>query len=236
LLLFFRKEVLSSFMTRPIVSASLATATAAVILVSLGVWQLHRLHWKQGLLAQIEAATHAAPVALPNGGKPALFTRVIAHGVLRGDRIALYGAEVRDDRMGAQAIEVLDRAGAGPLLVDLGWVPTDRGRPAPIRGPAEVTGYIRLAEKPSFLSAPNDLVGLHFYTLEPSAIGAALGAPDAAPFTLVALKGAPISPGSPEPAEGFPEPPNNHLQYALTWFGLAGALIGVFGVWVWGRR
>jgi len=220
-------------MNRPIASAAVATAIAASILVALGVWQIRRLHWKEGLLAQIDAAEQAPPVELSDS-TPKLFARVMVHGLLRGSPMGFYGAEVRDDRMGAQMIEVLDRAGQRPLLVDLGWVATDRGGPAPIAGPRDITGYVRLPETANFLSANDDPDGLRFYTLNPAKIGAGLGAPDAAPFALVALKNpldAPLPPGAPEPALSLPRPPNNHLQYALTWFGLAAALLAVFGSW-----
>ena len=73
-----------------------------------------------------------------------------------------------------------------------------------------------------------------FYTLDPRAIGDALGVHNVAPFTLVAL-GAPAAPDGPVPADTLPRPPNNHLQYAFTWFGLAGALAAVFVAWVRGR-
>ncbi len=206
---------------------------AASILIALGIWQLKRLHWKEAILARIDAAEQSVPVDL-TGETPLLFARVTAHGVLRGAHLALYGADVHGTHMGAQAIEVLDRAGEKPILVDLGWVVTDQGRPSPQTGPVDVTGYIRLPETPNFLSASDDPDGLHFYTLNPKTIGPALGAPDAAPFTLVALKtplGAKLPRGAPEPADALPRPPNNHLQYALTWFGLAGALIWVSGSW-----
>jgi surfeit locus 1 family protein len=231
---FFSSEKKTFPLTRPILSAGLATAVAVSILIGLGIWQIKRLHWKQGLLAQIDAAEQASPVELA-ATTPPLFTRVVVHGVLRGDRIALYGAEVRGAHLGAQAIEVLDRVGAKPVLVDLGWVPADHFRPAPASGPRDITGYVRLPETPNFLSAPDDVEGLRFYTLNPATIGAALGAPDAAPFTLVALKNplaVPLPAGAPEPADSLPRPPNNHLQYALTWFGLAAALLGVFASWV----
>ncbi len=220
-------------------SAALATVIATAILVSLGFWQIHRLHWKEGILAQIDAAEHAPPIELLAGDTPKLFTKVVVHGVLRGGRTALYGAEVRGDRMGAQLVEVLDRVGAPPLLVVLGWVTTDRGVPQPVSGPRDVTGYIRLPETPGFLSASDDVEGLRFYTLNPATIGRALGAPDAAPLMLIALKnplGEPVPVGAPQPADALPEPPNNHLQYALTWFGLAGALIAVFVAWAAKQR
>jgi surfeit locus 1 family protein len=210
-----------------VLGAAVATAIAFAILVALGIWQIERLAWKQRLLAGIDAAERAPPVAL-GADTPALFTRVHAAGRLRPER-ALYGAEVRGMHMGAQAVQVLDRPGQRPLLVVLGWVPTDPPG-TPSAGPADITGYIRLPEPSGWLSAADDPPDRRFYALDPATIGPALGAPDTAPFTLVAL-GAGAAPGAPQPADSLPRPVNNHLQYALTWFGLAAALLGVFAAW-----
>ena len=214
----------------PIGGALAATAIALAILVALGVWQIRRLHWKQGLIAQIDAAEQAPPVPL-GPGTPPLFTRVRVRGTLRADHLALYGADVRGMHMGAQAIQLLDCPGERPLLVVLGWVSTDGGAPQPFSGAADITGYIRLPDQPGWLSASDDLEGRHFYALNPSTIAASLGAAGASPFTLVAL-GSPAPPGQPQPAESLPRPVNNHLQYALTWFGLGAALLGVSGSWI----
>jgi surfeit locus 1 family protein len=216
----------------PIAGAAIATAIALAILSALGVWQLHRLAWKQGLLAQIDTAEHAPPVPLAaTTTAPALFTRVTASGTLRGEPHALYGSEVQGNHLGAQLVEILERDHAPPLVVVLGWVATDRGKLHPVSGPATITGYIRLPEQPNWLSAADDLEGRHFYTLAPATLATALGAPDAAPFTLVALGPAPASPSAPIPADALPRPVNNHLQYAFTWFGLGAALLGVFVAW-----
>ena len=217
----------------PVAGALVATAVAFAILVGLGVWQIQRLHWKQGLIAQVDAAERAPPVPL-GPGTPPLFTRVRVHGTLRADHLALYGADVRGMRMGAQAIQLLDRPVGKPLLVELGWVPTDGGLPHPSSGEADVIGYVRLPDPPGWLSAADDSEGRHFYALDPHTIAQSLGAADASPFTLVAL-GPPAPPGQPQPADALPRPVNNHLQYALTWFGLAASLLGVFGTWVRSR-
>ncbi len=218
----------------PIAGAAVATAIAFAILIALGVWQLERLAWKQGLLAQVDAAEHAPPQPLTTA-TPQLFTRVTAQGTLAGTPTALYGVDVQENHLGAQLVERLDRTGAPPLIVVLGWVPTDMGHAVAVSGPATITGYIRLPDQPNWLSAADDPASRHFYTLNPKTIGAALGAPDAAPFTLIAL-GKPGAWGQPVPAEALPRPVNNHLNYALTWFGLAASLAGVFGAWVARRR
>jgi surfeit locus 1 family protein len=164
---------------------------------------------------------------------PPRFTKVSATGVLSGT-FALYGSDVRDvgaaTQIGAQLLEVLARPDMAPLLVDLGWVRADyRDSVRPVTGPATITGYVRAPEHPGWLSAADDVAGRHFYTLDPAAIGAALGVPDVAPFTLVAL-GQPAG-GGPVPAEALPRPADNHLQYAITWFGLAATLLVIFGSW-----
>ena len=216
----------------PILGAAIATAIAASILIALGIWQLQRLAWKQNLLAQIDAA-EAAPPRPIGTTTPPLFARVTAQGTLAAAPVALYGAEVRNNHMGAQLIERLDRPGLPPILAVLGWIPTDSGQPRPQSGSATITGYIRLPETPNWLSAADDPEGRHFYTLNPATIGPALGAANAAPYILVAMGAAG---DGPIPAETLPRPVNNHLQYALTWFGLAAALLGVFTVWARPRK
>ena len=198
------------------------------ILVWLGVWQLHRLAWKEGILAQI-AAAEAAP-AIPLPANPSPFTKVHVQGRW-ADASGRYGVDVRTtpqgDRMGSFLLTPLLRDGAPPVLVNRGWLP--EGVPPPPPGPATVEGYLHPADHPGWLSAADDPGERHFFTLDPARIGAALGVPDLEPFTLVAMG----PPGQlPSPAQTLPRPPNNHLSYALTWFGLAGALLVVFGSYV----
>jgi len=222
-------------LTRRLLAPGLTTLVLLATLLMLGFWQLHRLAWKQALLAEIAHAEHAPPSPL-TGTTPSRFARVTVSGTLRPGLYALYGDEVRDvgptPAMGAQLLQILDRAGGQPILVDLGWIPADQHtRVEPRAGAADITGFARPAEHAGFLAAPDDPGGRRFYTLDPAAIGRALGVPDLAPFTLVAEGPAPAS--GPIPAEALPSPPNNHLQYAFTWFGLAGALVAVFLAWAW---
>ena len=206
----------------------IATAVMFVLLVGLGVWQLQRRQWKLGLLAQIDLAEASPPIPLPD--RPLPFTKVIVSGHLRDDLRALYGSDVRDvpggTAIGAGLVEPLERPGHAPLLVDRGWVPDgQRGAPG---GDATVVGYVRPAETPGLLSLTDDPAARRFYTLDPARIGAALGLPTVAPFTLVALGS---GGGLPQPAMALPRPPNDHLNYAMTWFGLAASLLVVFAAY-----
>ena len=212
----------------------LSTFVMLLVLIGLGTWQIYRLHWKEGVLAQIAAAEAASPT--PLGSNPAPYTKVSATGRFRFDQSAQFGAEVRDTRAGPTLgffqIVPLDRDGAPPILVDRGWIPQKRA--APLDDPAgevTVTGYIRPEEVSRWFSPADDQAGRIFYTLDPKVIGTALGVPDLAPFTLIAL-GSSKKEVYPAPAQHLPRPPNNHLSYVITWYGLATALAVIFGIWV----
>jgi surfeit locus 1 family protein len=206
-----------------------STAAMLAVLIGLGTWQVRRLAWKTDLLKQIDLAEARPAVPLPPDPTP--FTKVSATGTMRDDLSALYGAEGRDTRsgpqMGAQLLTPLERPGQAALLVDRGWVPTNRGsRMSAAAGPVTVEGYVRAPDHPGMFSATDDPAKRLFYTLDPAAIGKALGIP-LAPFTLVAL--GPLRPAAyPQPAQALPRPPNDHLSYAITWYGLAATLVVIF--------
>ena len=207
----------------------LSTLVMLALLLGLGTWQVERLAWKEGLLAQI-ARAEARP-AVPLGDTPEPFAKVRASGLP-----ALYGSQGHDTpagpMLGAQLLAVLDRPGQAPLLVDRGWVPTaPNGAPGPLPAPPAgetvVEGFVRQPDHPGPFSAADDPVQRRFYTLDPVAIGHALGLATVAPFTLVAM--GPPPPGqSPVPAEALPRPVNNHLSYTITWYGVAVVLLVIF--------
>jgi surfeit locus 1 family protein len=211
----------------------ISTLVMLMVLVSLGTWQVYRLHWKEGILAQISAA-EAAP-AVPLGAAPGPYEKVSAAGHFRFDQAAEFAAEVRDTpdgpTMGSYQIVPLERDGAPTLLVDRGWVP--QNRKTPLDDPSAlvtVTGYVRPGETQGWFSATNDAAARQFFTLDPQAIGASVGAVNPAPFTLVAMGAAAVG-SYPIPAQHLPRPPNNHLSYVITWYGLAVSLLVIFGVW-----
>jgi surfeit locus 1 family protein len=217
---------------RRLLVPTLTTVAMLAILVGLGVWQLERLQWKRGLLAQIAQAEAAPAIPLPS--EPSPFAKVQVTGTLRSDLPALYGAEVRDTRegtlLGAQLIEPLIRPGAPTVLVDRGWVPMTRRAPIAMPpGAATVEGYVRAPDHSGLFSATDNVAEREFYTLDPTKIGAALGLSDVAPFTLVVLGPAPPE-LYPDPEKHLPRPPNDHLQYAVTWFGRAATLLVIFVV------
>jgi surfeit locus 1 family protein len=227
------------------------TAVMLLVLLALGSWQVKRLFWKEALLAQIDSAERGSPVALaelqaaagPAGGAnftPPQFIKISASGTFLPDETALYGAEVRDvasgPAMGAQLIEPMREVNGDVILVDRGWVPLSR--PVPLdqpTGEVTVSGYVRLGDSQHWFSAADDPPARRFFTLDPRAIGAAIGRPNIAPFVLVALAAETAAGGGvehwPVPARSLPRPPNNHLSYVITWYGLAIALLAIFTIW-----
>ena len=218
--------------SRRLLWPALAGLPVLIILLGLGTWQAQRLVWKTDLLARI-AAAEAAPPA-PFSDPPAPYAKLEALGRFDHAREALLGVEIRANRMGARLVVPFLRDSGPPLLVDRGWVPLDElaGLPRP-EGPQRIMGYVRFGEAAGRFAAQDDIAGRRFYHHDPVAIGTALGVAGMAPYGLVLLG----QPGKlPEPAQTLPRPRNNHLGYAITWYGLALSLIGVFAAFAWRNR
>lgn len=220
--------------SRRIVGFGLASAFLAGVLVSLGVWQLHRLTWKERILAEIARAEREP--GLPLGPSPSPFEKVSVRGVWRERRAVLYGDTIRNTPAGpvrgADLVMLLDRAGRPSVVVDLGWVQEIRPRaPALQAGEVTVSGFVVAPERAGLFSARDDPKQGLFYTLDPQAIGKALRASRVAPFTLMVMGRVPVG-ATPIPRRHLPHPPNDHLQYALTWFGLAIVVLAQYGFWV----
>ncbi len=208
----------------------LTTLLLVCMTSALGVWQVQRLHWKLGILARMDAAEQAPPIPLP--ATPSPFQKVVVEGRLDAGRAVSYEDDVRDDHqgnavMGTHLVEPLLRPGYPPLLVDLGWV---KYPPLPVAGTVRITGYVRPAEHATWLSARDDPPGRRFYTLDPARIAAGVGLAAPLPYSLVALGPEAV----PDPARSLPRPPNDHLQYAITWFSLALVALVMFVIWARG--
>ena len=189
---------------------------------------MQRLAWKTELLEHLAAAEAAPP--RPLGSEPVPYTKVEATGRFDHAHEAMLGVEVRGTVLGAHLLTPLLRPEAPPLLVDRGWVPFERSAPvARPEGAVAVTGYVRPPDSRSIFAPSDDPAGRRFYTFDPAAIGSALGFDRVAPFGLVALAPADAPPAAlPAAARSLPRPNNPHLGYAITWYGLAAALVGVF--------
>lgn len=228
------------------VGLTLATAVALAILLGLGTWQVQRLAWKRDLLdriAALEAASAgpAGPVLdRAAGGADVDFTRVTATcpGLASAPFLELYA--IREGQAGSRLISAcpVDSAAYRTLLVDRGFVPdTVSARPAVDAGDgrsAAVTGVLRTPEDGNVFSPPNRPD--RWFTRDVAAMAAALGAADPAPLFLMAETSANPEWKALTPAPIPAEISNRHLEYAVTWYGLAAALLGVYAAMLLRKR
>ena len=211
------------------IGLTIATLIAFAILCALGVWQVKRLAWKEDLLARIEvlktapAQPLAAVMARAEKGEDLAWTRVAVDCATdRAETLPLvYGVRDGDIVWRATAICRTSAAGYGAILLDLGVVRalTGQSAPAPVTlaAPAQAVGV---------LMAPKQLGG------DRAATVARFAADKPAPYILMVESATPAPPGvtpAPLPAEIS----NRHLEYALTWFGLAVTLLFIYAAMLW---
>ena len=220
------------------------------VLLSLGTWQVKRLAWKEGLLATIHERMNAAPkplaevAAMEKAGEDIDYLAVTATGRFLHDSEQFFFATHK----GASGwyvytpLELSD--GTGVVFVNRGFVPYDRKEAATraggqVAGELEITGLARAApgEKPSSVVPDNDLAKNVYYWKDLSNMTAQSGFKMSAEVVqlFVDADDAPNPDGLPVGGVTMIDLPNNHLQYAVTWFGLALALLGVGGRFLYAR-
>lgn len=222
---------------RPSRWATALTVVAVPVMLALGTWQVQRLGWKQELIERIEQRAHAAPVPLPaalDDPEAWDFRPVTVTGRFLTDQSMLTLARPQQGRIGYEVVTPLQRADGPPVLVNRGFVPMDRkdvARAAP-DGAVTVTGVARLPQPPGWFQPDGRSTDGVWMRLDVPAMAAAAGLPAAAP---VVVEQAPTG-GVPAGIAPRVELPNNHLQYAFTWYSLAVVLLVIYGLSQWRRR
>lgn len=226
---------------RPPFGLWLAAAPVLAALIALGAWQVHRLAWKEGLIAEIQARVASAPRPLDDIFRaeedrdywPVTVTGAFLHS---GERhfFATFQGEA-----GYYVYTPLDRGGHDYVFVNRGFVPYDRKDAATraagqVEGPVAITGLARnaLAEKPGYFVPDNDVAKDIFYWKDLRAMAASAGLPADAKVLGVFVDAGPAPNPGGLPVGGVTliDLPNNHLQYAVTWFGLAAVLVVIVGL------
>ena len=233
---------------RALIAPAIATLLGVALLIGLGDWQLHRLAWKEALIAAVESRVHAPPVAAPSEAEwPALvpseyeYRHVELAGAYERDKQVLVYRALAEPRgryggPGYLTITPLRLADGSVVLVDRGFVPDDNKAAAERieAGPTTVIGLMRASESRNWFTPADNPAKGEWFTRDAAGIARAEGLTRVAPFIVDADAG-PDPAALPEGGETILEFPNNHLSYALTWFGLAAALIGVFAAYAASR-
>lgn len=236
--------MLRTLKSKGLVWPILATIAAFALLVSLGNWQMRRLAWKQGLVGAIAERVEAAPVPVSevewrqeNGGDIE-YTRVKATGQLLNDKeLHLYALDERHGP-GWQVVTPLRLADERVVFINRGYVPQDMKDPAKraegqLSGEVEIVGLARVPETPSTFTPNNDPAKDVWYWRDLGAMTKAAFGADAPGIVgfYIDAEAEPTPPGGwPKGGTTRLELPNRHLEYALTWYGLAAALLAVFAV------
>jgi cytochrome oxidase assembly protein ShyY1 len=241
------------------IGVTLFSLVMVALFVGLGVWQLQRRVEKHALIAELTTRLAASPVPLPAPAQwPALtpahdeFRRVTFTATYRHLPDAMVysaGSGVRPDVSGPGTWAFLPAqlASGQTVVIDAGFVPNmmqDRSvenravAPLATGRPVTMTGYLRFPEKSGMFTLADDAAKRLWYTRDHLSMARALGwgqGHEVAPF-YVDLE-------TPVPENGIPKPgplqvdlPDNHMQYAITWFGLASIVVIGFSVWMRRRR
>ena len=227
-------------MKRSVITASVFAAIGFAILCALGIWQVERLQWKEKLIADLNARVSVPPAALPARPDQASdeFRRVRVRVSFVPEHALVYtpGSALRPDVPGAGYWVMAPAKGEqGAIVINRGYVaPNARGNAgAAPSGDVEIVGALRWPEEGTYFTPRDEPANNVWYRRDPALIAAAKNWGAVAPFYIE--QEAPQLPGAPKAGPLVVKLPNNHLQYAITWFGLAVALAAVYFVWLRGR-
>ena len=233
--------------TSALLRLTVATLVALAVLIGLGVWQLQRLEWKEALIARIETRTERAPmdleqaIALAQEGRKLSYIPVRAEGRFHHTKERYLYALSDEGKAGWHVITPLETVDGDVVLVDRGFVPDALRDPSTralgqIEEVVTVTGLARTSEEPSVFIPDNDSGANQWFSRDLPAMARSIfpgGTVLVAPFFLEARESE-VPGGWPQGGQTRLRLVNNHLQYTLTWFGLALCLVVIYGVYVRG--
>lgn len=219
-------------MLRILAPLSFGIAGIAVLLW-LGTWQLERLQWKRGILADIDARIAAAPMPVPATPDPVQdrYQPVALQGEFMGDTLRVLVSQ-KQIGAGYRLITALN-TDIGPVLVDRGFVPVAAPRPPLPQGPVQVAGNLHWPDDRNSATPENDVAGNTWFARDVAQMAARL---QTRPLLVVARQINPAEAGvTPLPVDSSAIP-NDHLNYAITWYSLAVVWAAMTLYFLWRNR
>lgn len=225
----------------------LCTLVGFAILVGLGAWQVERGGAKKRLITRVEQRLSEAPVPLPPETRWATlspkeyeYLRVRMSGEYQHEKEfrlhgLLSGRPGQGTLQGFYILTPLRLADGSTVIVNRGFVPTELAEPArraegQVKGPQTVVGLMRAPQTRGWFVPENDPARNSWFTRDPGPMAVSAGLARTAPF-LVDADATPVPGGWPKGGNTVVSFPDNHLQYAITWFAIALGLLAVFFAW-----
>jgi surfeit locus 1 family protein len=237
-----------------VAAPAVALAVVVAILAVLGTWQVHRLAWKEALIARAAGRAAAPPVPLPTAATVAAspddafeYTRVTLAGTLDAAIEFHVFATLSTPRGAAGGpgwfvLSPLTLADGTVLFLNRGFVPDAAKDPASraagrLSGPLTATGMLRGRDAGNLFTPAADPARNRYFLRDPTLFAAGLGLDPAKVYPVTVDLDAAFAPpgGLPQPGETQLAFTNNHLGYALTWYGLMLTALGVGAVFLRGR-
>lgn len=223
--------------TRFPVWATIFLAIGICVLCALGGWQIQRLHWKNNLIAEIDALWRAKPQPLSvqeiheaaETGKN--FLRGSMRGTFLNQKTFRIGPRMMNGQPGFHIITPFaPEGGSGSIiLVNRGWAQAT-AETIPDAQDVEIQGLLRRPDKPNMFSPPNDPARGIWYTIDPEAIAKKYETGAIEPFVFY-YEETPHR-AFPVPVGARPDLNNNHLSYAIFWFAMAFVMLVIYGIWL----
>ncbi len=229
---------------RPTLRAMIVVVPALIFLLGLGTWQVQRLSWKNDLIQTRTERIAAVPMSMADAISAASpeeieYRPVRVSGDLRTGNAFRLLNRVHAGKQGFHVVVpmTLDE-GRGNVLIDLGWAPRDMldAMPVPRAGKVSLVGYVRAFTAPGAFLPDNEPANNNWFHMDEAQMLATAGLSAGPGFYLEA--GPDTGMGGAYPLGAVPavDLRNSHLEYAVTWYGLAAVLAVIFVVFHWRRE
>ncbi|MFI4987299.1 MAG: SURF1 family protein [Alphaproteobacteria bacterium] len=220
---------------RPTLWPTLFTIPALILLIGLGSWQVERLHWKEDLIATRTARSSGPSSALPaDTADPAgyEFSKTRVTGYFLNDKEMYLAARSLNGNTGFHVVTPFVLADGSAILVDRGWIPLERKDPATrpageLAGEVTILALLRASQRQNWLVPDNEPQHNVWFYVDVPAMARAAGLAQVRPYFIEAGR-APNPGGYPIGGQSHIDLPNNHLQYALTWYSFAVSLTVIY--------
>lgn len=226
-------------------------AVGIAVLCALGTWQVKRLFWKEALIAEVEERTSQKPMNLTEFLETQTdkntwpYSPVMTQGIYDHSKEVFFFTTSIEGRSGWNVHTPMLLDNGKYLIVNRGFIPYDRQAPekrleGQVTGKQQLAGLVRVPEKekPNDWFPENQPEKRELYWRDYDVFTDLMGKDEGREFVplFVDANDAPVPGGSPKGGTTIIAFSNSHLQYAVTWYGLALALLGVGGYFLYSRR